>query len=92
LCADAPVRAGVYHRVIPYLAQRSSAMTDHPDNVKGPHGVTGDTVQQAAEVSRPTATVGRVVDNHLVFPVPGESKTETAIGSNGAPGTPPEAA
>lgn len=35
---------------------------DHRDNDKGAHGVTGDTVQQAAEVSKPTATVDRVVN------------------------------
>jgi hypothetical protein len=38
------------------------SMTDNLNNQKSPHGVTGDTVQQAAEVSKPTATLDRVVD------------------------------
>jgi len=37
-------------------------MADNLNDQKYPHGVTGDTVQQAAEVSRPTATVDRVVE------------------------------
>jgi hypothetical protein len=37
-------------------------MTDNLNDQKSPHGVTGDTVQQAAEVSKPTATLDRVVD------------------------------
>ncbi|WP_156116568.1 hypothetical protein [Massilia sp. 9096] len=43
-------------------------MADNLNDQKYPHGVTGDTVQQAAEVSRPTATVDRVVN------VDGEAK------------------
>jgi hypothetical protein len=43
-------------------------MTENRDNARSPHGVTGDTVQQAAEVSKPTATVDRVVN------VDGEAK------------------
>jgi hypothetical protein len=41
---------------------------DHSD--KRPHGETGDTVQQAAEVSKPTTTV-----------YPGLDKTDEALGS-----------
>lgn len=37
-------------------------MADHLNDQKHPHGATGDTVEQAADVSKPTATVDRVVD------------------------------
>jgi hypothetical protein len=37
------------------------AKNEHDKN-KRPHGETGDTVRQAAEVSTPTSTVGRVLD------------------------------
>jgi hypothetical protein len=40
------------------------------DSDKRPHGETGDTVQQAAEVSKPTTTV-----------YPGLDKTNEAVGS-----------
>lgn len=39
------------------------------DNDKRPHGETGDTVQQAAEVSKPTTTV-----------YPGLDKTDESLG------------
>lgn len=45
---------------------------------KRPHGVTGDTVEQAAEVSVPTASGGRVLDNSLVPQEPRDPKTSGA--------------
>lgn len=45
-------------------------MTQHHDTDKRPHGETGDTVQQAAEVSRPTTSAGRALDNDKVPQAP----------------------
>jgi len=45
-------------------------MSDKHENEKRPHGVTGDTVQQAAEVSKPTSDVGRALDDPRVPQAP----------------------
>lgn len=45
-------------------------MTEHHDTDKRPHGETGDTVQQAAEVSKPTTSAGRVLDSDKVPQAP----------------------
>jgi hypothetical protein len=50
-------------------------MTNNRDNEKQPHGVTGDTVQQAADVSRPTTTAGHAIDNSVVPQAPLDPKT-----------------
>ncbi len=50
-------------------------MTDHRDHEKQVHGVTGDTVQQAADVSRPRTTVGHAIDNSKVTQAPLDPKT-----------------
>jgi len=50
-------------------------MTDHRDHEKQSHGVTGDTVQQAADVSRPTTTAGHAIDNRVVPQAPVDPKT-----------------
>ena len=70
-------------------------MTDEHDKDKRPHGATGDTVQQAAEVSKPTSSVGRALDDTGAAQVPPGSKTgtdtrESAGGgaSTGSPGGP----
>lgn len=47
-------------------------MTDNRDNHTSPHGVTGDTVEQAAEVSRPTSDRGRVLDDPRVPQAPAD--------------------
>lgn len=65
-------------------------MAEHHDNDKRPHGETGDTVQQAAEVSRPTTTVGHAIDNSKVPQAPLDPKTWGATDGNtdagGSPG------
>jgi len=45
-------------------------MADNHDHDQRPHGETGDTVQQAAEVSQPTSTVGRALDSDKVPQAP----------------------
>jgi len=50
-------------------------MTENRDNEKQPHGVTGDTVQQAADVSRPTTSAGHAIDNSKVPQAPLDPKT-----------------
>jgi hypothetical protein len=50
-------------------------MTENRDNERQPHGVTGDTVQQAADVSRPTTTAGHAIDNSKVPQAPLDPKT-----------------
>jgi hypothetical protein len=57
-------------------------MAENHDNEKRPHGVTGDTVQQAADVSKPTTTVGRAIDNSVVPQAPRGPDTS----SNAVPG------
>jgi hypothetical protein len=44
-------------------------MAENHNNARQPHGETGDTVQQAAEVSKPTTTV-----------YPGLDKTDESLG------------
>jgi hypothetical protein len=50
-------------------------MNDSIRNDKRPHGETGDTVQQAAEVSRPTTDAGRVLDTDEVPQQPPNANT-----------------
>ena len=57
-------------------------MSEQHDDEKRPHGVTGDTVQQAAEVSKPTTSVGRAIDNSVVPQAPRSPDTS----SNAVPG------
>jgi hypothetical protein len=74
------------------------SMTDHHDSAKRPHGETGDTVQQAADVSQPTkpsSNLNRVLGNNEAAQVPPESKTGTDTresagggGNVGEPGGP----
>ena len=52
-------------------------MADTHDNDKRPHGETGDTVQQAAEVSKPTTTVYPGLDKTDAAEVSSDSKTGT---------------
>jgi hypothetical protein len=47
---------------------------------KRPHGETGDTVQQAAEVSKPTTTVYPGLDNTDESLGPPDAKTEIPPG------------
>jgi hypothetical protein len=51
---------------------------NHNDKVERPHGETGDTVQEAAEVSRPTSDVGRVLDTNEAVRVPPALKSGDA--------------
>ena len=60
-------------------------MSNKHDDEKRPHGVTGDTVQQAAEVSKPTSTVGRAIDSDKVPQAP--VNPETAGGARENPAT-----
>jgi hypothetical protein len=49
------------------------SMTGNNDDIKRPHGETGDTVQQAADVSKPTKPVsdlGRVTGDNETAQVP----------------------
>lgn len=59
-------------------------MTDKRANERSPHGVTGDTVQQAAEVSKPTSSVGRVLNDDPRVPQahPDEKPGVPARGGN----------
>ena len=60
-------------------------MTEHHANDKRPHGETGDTVQQAAEVSKPTTTVYQVVDTPEGAQLSPDTETGTrASASDGA--------
>lgn len=45
-------------------------MADQHDTDKRPHGETGDTVRQAADVSTPTTSAGRVIDDDRVPQAP----------------------
>jgi hypothetical protein len=56
-------------------------MADTHDSDKRPHGETGDTVQQAAEVSQPTTTVGRAIDDSKVPQAPLDPKTNSDAGA-----------
>ena len=63
-------------------------MADNHDHDKRAHGETGDTVQQAAEVSRPTSSAGRVLDTPAVpqAPTNPELATETPGSTSGGAG------
>lgn len=59
-------------------------MIDKHDVSKRPHGETGDTVQQAAEVSRPTSTAGRAIDSDKVPQAPPGNDQQDAPRANTA--------
>jgi hypothetical protein len=61
-------------------------MANHLNDQKHPHGVTGDTVEQAAEVSKPTATVDRVVNVDGEAELVPDPKTGSDARGNAVPG------
>lgn len=65
-------------------------MTEQNDPKGRPHGETGDTVQQAAEVTKPTSSTGGAPGDHVSSPIPpglaaGTDKRPDA-GSDAMPG------
>jgi hypothetical protein len=49
---------------------------------RSPHGVTGDTVQQAAEVSKPTSPLNEVRPNPETTQVPPDLQPAITTGAN----------
>lgn len=62
-------------------------MTNDNNTQRSPHGVTGDTVQQAADVSKPTSPLNEVgIDPATIRTVPDPAPGTDSRASKGAAG------